>query len=62
MKITLYKKAPICPKCGSSLTYDSDEPQPAMPGGVCQSGYSFAWPAKIYRCHKCGDLYKVEDD
>ena len=61
MKIKLYKEAPRCPKCNSPLTYDSDELSPVVVDGVYKSGYHYIPPAKLYRCYKCGDLYKVEE-
>jgi len=60
MTITLYKKAPKCPKCNSPLSYDSDEPLSVVVD-CTRSGYHYVPPAKLYRCYKCGDLYKIEE-
>ena len=77
MKISLYRKALKCPKCGVPMKFETMEYSDKVKKLIeeeheknleeirenkfCGS-IIFSYDLKIYRCPKCLDLYAVEEE
>jgi len=62
MKISLYIKAPKCPKCKVPMKFE-DRVYSKKQEKTIEEAHGVMMPKdRLYRCPKCLDLYRVEDE